>query len=43
MLTLRNAQDYDKVLKQQGKVIASFETRRETIASALDRAVQPGR
>jgi glycyl-tRNA synthetase beta chain len=37
-LTIRNAQDYDKVLKQQGKVIASFETRRETIASALDSA-----
>jgi glycyl-tRNA synthetase beta chain len=38
MLTIRNAQDYGKVLKQQGKVIASFETRRETIASALDSA-----
>jgi len=37
-LTIRNATDYAKVLKQQGKVIASFETRRETIASALDSA-----
>jgi glycyl-tRNA synthetase beta chain len=37
-LTIRNARDYDKLLKQQGKVIASFETRRETIASALDDA-----
>ena len=38
LLTLRNAMDYAKVLKQQGKVIASFETRRETIAGALDSA-----
>ena len=38
ILTIRNAQDYAKVLKQQGKVFASFETRRETIASALDSA-----
>ena len=37
-LTIRNARDYDKVLKQQGKVIASFETRRELIARALDAA-----
>jgi len=37
-LTLRNAKDYDRILKQQGKVIASFETRRESIASALDSA-----
>lgn len=37
-LTIPNAKDYAKVLKQQGKVIASFETRRETIASALDSA-----
>ena len=38
MLVIRNAQDYAKILKQQGKVIASFETRRETIAGALDAA-----
>lgn len=38
-LVMRNAQDYEKVLKQQGKVIASFETRRELIAKALDGAV----
>jgi len=37
-LTIHNAQDYDKLLKQQGKVIASFETRRELIAKALDDA-----
>ena len=37
-LTIRNATDYAKVLKQQGKVVASFETRREIIASALDSA-----
>jgi len=37
-LTIPNAKDYAKVLKQQGKVIASFETRREIIASALDSA-----
>jgi len=37
-LTIRNAKDYDKLLKQQGKVIASFETRRELIARALDAA-----
>jgi len=37
-LIIRNAQDYNKLLKQQGKVIASFEARRETIASALDSA-----
>ena len=38
-LTIRNATDYEKVLKQQGKVIASFEARRELIARALDAAV----
>jgi len=38
MLTIRNAKDYEKVLKQQGKVIASFEVRRELIARALDAA-----
>jgi glycyl-tRNA synthetase beta chain len=38
VLTLRNAQDYAKILKQQGKVIAAFETRRETIARSLDAA-----
>jgi len=37
-LVIRNAKDYDKVLKQQGKVIASFEARRELIAKALDTA-----
>ena len=37
-LTIRNARDYEKILKQQGKVLASFEARRETIAGALDSA-----
>jgi glycyl-tRNA synthetase beta chain len=37
-LTIRNAQDYDRILRQQGKVIASFEARRELIARALDAA-----
>ncbi len=37
-LVIRNAKDYDRVLKQQGKVIASFEARRELIARALDTA-----
>ena len=35
-LTIRNAKDYDKVLKQQGKVIASFEARREAVARKLE-------
>ena len=38
MLTIRNAKDYEKALKQQGKVIASFETRRETVARKLEEA-----
>ena len=37
-IVIRNAKDYDRILKQQGKVIASFEARRELIASALDGA-----
>lgn len=38
MLVIRNAKDYERILKQQGKVIASFEARREVIAKALDAA-----
>jgi glycyl-tRNA synthetase beta chain len=38
MLVIRNAKDYERILKQQGKVIASFEARRELIAKALDAA-----
>jgi glycyl-tRNA synthetase beta chain len=36
MLVIRNAKDYERILKQQGKVIALFEARREMIAKALD-------
>jgi glycyl-tRNA synthetase beta chain len=36
MLSVAQANDYEKILKQQGKVIASFEARRETIARGLD-------
>ena len=35
-VTIRHARDYEKTLAQQGKVVASFETRRESIARALD-------
>jgi glycyl-tRNA synthetase beta chain len=35
VLTVRRAQDYEKVLKQ-GKVLAAFDTRREAIARGLD-------
>ena len=38
MLVIRNAKDYERILNQQGKVIASFEARREVIAKALDAA-----
>jgi glycyl-tRNA synthetase beta chain len=37
VLTVRDVQDYEKLLKQ-GKVLASFEARRETIARGLDAA-----
>jgi glycyl-tRNA synthetase beta chain len=37
-LSIRHAQDYEKILKQQGKVIASFKARSEAIARGLDAA-----
>jgi glycyl-tRNA synthetase beta chain len=35
-ITIGQAKDYEKILKQSGKVLVSFETRREAIARALD-------
>jgi glycyl-tRNA synthetase beta chain len=35
-ITIGHARDYEKILKQSGKVLASFEARREAIAKALD-------
>jgi glycyl-tRNA synthetase beta chain len=35
-ITIRQAKDYEKILKQSGKVHAAFETRREAIRKALD-------
>ena len=35
-ITIGQAKDYEKILKQSGKVFASFEVRREAIAKALD-------
>ena len=37
-VTVRRAQDYEKTLRAQAGVIASFEARRETIVRALERA-----
>ena len=39
-ITVRNARDYEKTLAQQGRVVASFEARREAIAHALDAAAR---
>ena len=39
-VTLRSPRDYEKLLARQGKVLAHFETRRETIAKALDAAAK---
>jgi glycyl-tRNA synthetase beta chain len=44
-ITIGQAKDYEKILKQSGKVFASFEARREAIAKALDaeaRKITPG-
>ena len=38
VVTVASARDYAKVLRQQGKVIAGFEARREAIARGLDAA-----
>jgi glycyl-tRNA synthetase beta chain len=35
-ITIGHARDYEKILKQSGKVFASFEARREAIAKALE-------
>ena len=39
-ITIPRAGDYEKILKQQGKVVASFEGRREIIAKMLDRVAK---
>ena len=39
-ITIKQAKDYEKVLKQSGKVIASFDARRGVITQALDAAVK---
>ena len=39
-ITIKQARDYEKTLKQSGKVIASFDARRETIVKALDAAAK---
>jgi glycyl-tRNA synthetase beta chain len=40
LITIKQARDYEKTLKQSGKVIASFNARRETIVKALDAAAK---
>ena len=39
-ITIRRANDYEKILKQSGKVIASFGARREVITKGLDAAAK---
>ena len=39
-ITISRAGDYEKILKHKGKVIASFEVRREMIVKMLDRAAK---
>ncbi len=39
-ITIRRVNDYEKILKQSGKVIASFGARREVIAKGLDTAAK---
>jgi glycyl-tRNA synthetase beta chain len=39
-VTIKQAKDYEKTLKNSGKVIASFEARREAITRALDAAAK---
>jgi glycyl-tRNA synthetase beta chain len=44
-ITIGHARDYEKILKQSGKVLASFEARREVIAKALEaeaKKIAPG-
>jgi len=40
LITIKQARDYEKILKQSGKVFASFDARRETIVKALDAAAK---
>jgi glycyl-tRNA synthetase beta chain len=40
LITIKQARDYEKILKQSGKVIASFDARREVITKALDAAAK---
>ncbi len=40
LITIRRANDYEKILKKSGKVIASFGARREVIAKGLDAAAK---
>ncbi|HSW53288.1 MAG TPA: glycine--tRNA ligase subunit beta, partial [Sulfuricaulis sp.] len=40
LITIKQARDYEKTLKQSGKVIAAFDARRETIVKALDAAAK---
>ncbi|MCR4346063.1 MAG: glycine--tRNA ligase subunit beta [Sulfuricaulis sp.] len=40
LITIRRANDYEKILKQSGKVIASFDARREVITKGLDAAAK---
>lgn len=44
-ITIGQAEDYEKILKQSGKVLVSFEARREAIAKSLDavaKKIAPG-
>ncbi|BAV34818.1 glycyl-tRNA synthetase subunit beta [Sulfuricaulis limicola] len=39
-ITIKQARDYEKILKQSGKVIAAFDARREIITKALETAAK---
>ncbi len=40
LITIKQAKDYEKILKRSGKVIAAFDARREAITKALDAAAK---
>jgi glycyl-tRNA synthetase beta chain len=40
LIAIKHARDYEKVLKQSGKVIAAFDARREIITKSLDAAAK---
>ncbi len=40
LITIKHAKDYEKILKQSGKVYAAFEARRAIISKALDAAAK---